>query len=146
MSPSLILRNPEEFKRFPEGKSQNVNVNFLYIYLFLVNVIFWAKKKTNKKNVNFIYIDSHGELIRIYTILSRTPFTTIPAWNSAGRKSSRFQLFTRYRQIIFRFDNMLDKSVKIDRIKYPTTTFAVLLISFCITVMKFLRLGVHMAL
>ena len=37
----------------------------------------------------------------------------------------------RYRQIIFRFDNMLHKSVKIDRIKYPTTTFAVLLISFC---------------
>jgi hypothetical protein len=45
-----------------------------------------------------------------------------------------------------RFDNMLHKSVKIDRIKYPTTTFAVLLISFCITVMKFLRLGVHTAL
>ena len=74
------------------------------------------------------------------------PVHTIPAWNSAGRKSSRFQLFTRYRQIIFRFDNMLHKSVKIDRIKYPTTTFAVLLISFCITVMKFLRLGVHTAL
>jgi hypothetical protein len=38
---------------------------------------------------------------------------------------------------------MLHKSVKIDRIKYPTTTFAVLLISFCITVMTFLPLGVH---
>jgi hypothetical protein len=57
-----------------------------------------------------------------------TPVHTIPAWNSAGRKSSRFQLFTRYRQIIFHFDNMLHKSVKIDRIKYPTTTFAVPLI------------------
>jgi hypothetical protein len=55
---------------------------------------------------------------------------TIPAWNSAGRKLSRFQLFTRSRQIIFCFDNMLHKSVKIDRIKYPTTTLAVLLISF----------------
>jgi hypothetical protein len=56
------------------------------------------------------------------------PIHTIPAWNSAGRKSSRFQLFTRYRQFIFHFDNMLHKSVKIDRIKYPTTTFAVPLI------------------
>ena len=33
---------------------------------------------------------------------------------------------------------MLDKSVKIDRIKYLTTTFAVLLISFCITVNEIL--------